>query len=209
MTDWWEHLSELNRTLYGIAICISIPFVWQLAAALLGLAHGGDADGMDSGSDTDADGDVDGDGAVEGGDSIATALAFKLLSLRAILTFFVLFFWAAALYLERGRTLSQVFGISVLWGLGGMASVALLLHLLPKLAHAGTRDLESALGSEATVYLDIPAGGTGEVRVVVSGSVSYIKARTLHGEAVKAGMPVTVCKRIDQALLVVDPLPTP
>ncbi len=204
MTNWWQSLSGLNQTLYGIAVCISVPFIWQLAASLLGLAQGGDLDASDA--DVGADGDVSTDGDV--GDSVATVLAFKLLSVRALLTFFVLFFWASALYLERGLPLSSVFGIALLWGLGGMASVALLLHLLPKLAHTGTRDLETALGTEATVYIDIPADGTGEVRVVVSGSVSYIKARTLHGGAVKAGTPVAVRKRIGQTMLVVEPLST-
>ncbi len=204
MTNWWNTLSGLNQTLYGIAICISVPFIWQLAASLLGLDHDGDMDASDAdaGSDTDtgADGDV--------GDAVATVLAFKLLSARALLTFFTLFFWASALYLERGLPLSSVFGTALLWGLGGMASVALLLHLLPKLAHSGTRDLETALGTEATVYIDIPADGTGEVRAVVSGNVSYIKARALHGEAVKAGTPVAVRKRIGQSILVVEPLST-
>lgn len=198
MTNWWNGLTGLNQTLYGIAVCISVPFVWQLAAAMLGLAHDGDMDGSDA--DSGADGGTD--------DAVATALAFKLLSLRALLTFFTLFFWASALYLERGLMFSRVFGIAVIWGLGGMVSVAVLLHLLPRLAHTGTRNLDSALGTEATVYIDIPAGGTGEVRAVVSGSVGYIKARALHGEAVKAGTPVAIRKRIGQTILVVEPVST-
>jgi membrane protein implicated in regulation of membrane protease activity len=80
--------------------------------------------------------------------------------------------------------------------------------VLPKLAHSGTRNLASALGSEATVYLDIPAQGVGEVRVTVSGSVSHIKARARGGQPIKAGTPVTVCERIGQNLLIVEPLST-
>lgn len=199
MTTWWNALSPLNQTLYGIAVCISVPFIWQLAASLVGLSHDGDLDG--AGGDAGADGDA--------GDAVATVLAFKLLSMRALLTFFTLFFWAAALYLEQGLTLPDVFGTALLWGLGGMALVALLLHLLPKLAHSGTRNLDSAVGTEATVYVDIPAHGTGEVRVVASGSVSYVKARSRTGEALNAGTPVTVCDRIGQTILVVEPLSTP
>ena len=196
MTDWWQSLSGLNQTLYGLAICISVPFAWQFAAALLGLSHDGDLDGTEG--DTDAE--------AAPGDAVATALAFKLLSMRALITFFTLFFWAAALYLERGLPLPRVFGSAVVWGLGGMSSVALLLHLLPRLAHSGTRDLDSALGSEATVYIDIPFGGTGEVRALVSGSVGYIKARSLDGGAIPSGTPVAVRRRIGQTLLVVEPV---
>ncbi len=199
MTTWWHALSTLNQTLYGIAVCISVPFIWQLAASLVGLSHDGDIDGM--GGDAGADGDA--------GDAVATVLAFKLLSMRALLTFFTLFFWASALYLQQGLTLADVFGTALLWGLAGMALVALLLHLLPKLAHSGTRNLDSAVGTQATVYIDIPVHGTGEVRAVASGSVSYIKARSRNGEAVNAGTPVIVCDRIGQTLLVVEPLSTP
>ena len=87
-----------------------------------------------------------------------------------------------------------------------MGLVGLLLHLLPKLADSGTRDLESALGSEATVYVDIPADGIGEVRVLVGGSVGYVKARAADGRALKAGTPVTVSRRVGQTILIVEPL---
>ncbi len=194
MVNWWNALSSPNQTLYGIAICISVPFIWQLAASLIGLAGGGDADGDLDGSDTD------------GTDAVETVLAFKLLSLRALLTFLTLFFWAAALYLERGLPVSRVFGSAALWGLGGMVSVAFLLHILPKLASSGTRNLDTALGSESSVYLDIPENGTGEIRVVVSGSVCYIKARSCDGGAIKAGTPVIARSRIGQTTLVVEPL---
>jgi hypothetical protein len=190
MLDWWNHLSSLNMTLYGVAACISVPFVWQLIASLIGLAHDVDTDGVDT----------------AGADAVETVLAFKLLSVRALLTFFTLFFWAAALYLERGLAIPRVLGIAALWGLAGMSAVAILLHVLPRLAHAGTRDLDSAVGAEASVYLDIPANGTGEVRVVVSGSVSYVKARSSSGAAIPSGTPVTVSSRIGQNLLVVTPL---
>jgi membrane protein implicated in regulation of membrane protease activity len=126
--------------------------------------------------------------------------------MRALLTFFTLFFWAAALYVERGGATSRVFGISALWGLAGMSAVAGLLHVLPKLAHSGTRDLESALNAEALVYLDIPANGIGEIRVAVSGSVCHIKARSVGGAAIPAGTPVTVCSRYGQTILVVKPI---
>ena len=190
MLDWWSQLSQLNQTLYGIAACISVPFIWQLIASVIGLSGDVDSDGMDT----------------DGTDAVETVLAFKLLSMRALLTFFTLFFWAAALYVERGGATSRVFGISALWGLAGMSAVAGLLHVLPKLAHSGTRDLESALNAEALVYLDIPANGIGEIRVAVSGSVCHVKARSIGGAAIPAGTPVMVCSRYGQTILVVKPL---
>ena len=193
MTAWWNDLSQLNRILYGIAVLVSVPFLWQLVASLVGLGGDGDLDGGDA-NDTAS------------GDAEATVFAFKLLSLRAILTFFTLFFWASALYLEQGLSVLRTLGTAAVWGMFGMGLVGLLLHLLPKLAHSGTRDLESALGSEATVYVDIPADGIGEVRVLVGGSVGYVKARAADGRALKAGTPVTVSRRVGQTILIVEPL---
>jgi len=193
MTAWWNGLSQLNRVLYGIAVLVSVPFLWQLVASLVGLGGDGDLDGGDA--DDTASGDAE-----------ATVFAFKLLSMRAMLTFFTLFFWAAALYLEQGLSVPRTLGTAAVWGVFGMVLVGLLLHLLPKLAHSGTRDLESALGSEATVYVDIPADGIGEVRVLVGGSVGYVKARAADGRALKAGTPVTVSRRVGQTILIVEPL---
>lgn len=208
MMTWWNGLTELNRILYGLALLVTVPFLWQLVAALLGLSHDGDVGDAASGADHDMGGGHDAAADTGGdatGDSAATMLAFELLSVRALLTFFTLFFWAAGLYLEQGRTLTRVFAAATGWGAAGMASVAVLLHFLPRLAHSGNRDLATALGSEATVYLDIPAGGTGEVRALVGGAVCHVKARTADGTAVKAGAAVRIRGRVGQTTLVVEP----
>ena len=95
-------------------------------------------------------------------------------------------------------------GISSLWGLAGMASVALLLSLLPKLAHTGTKRIASSVGAHGTVYLDIPEGGQGEVRVAVSEVVSFVKARARGGGVLKAGTPIVVRRVIDPTTVEVE-----
>lgn len=193
MGAWWQELSGLNRFFFGGAILLSLPFLWQLAAAFIGL-------------DADSATDSDLDAGAETGDSVAsdadaTVMAFKLLSVRALLAFFVLFFWSAALYLQRGVPLVSTLGVSLLWGVAGLVCVGLLLYLLPKLAHSGTRNLESAVGGEATVYLDIPAGGMGEVRAAVDGTLCHLKARATDGAAIKAGTRVRIARRVGQTLV--------
>ncbi|MDD5706383.1 MAG: hypothetical protein PHR35_10680 [Kiritimatiellae bacterium] len=197
MSEWWQALTSLNRWFYGVAVVLSIPFLWQLVAAFMGLD-----------ADTDTDTELDSEavtGQTDVSDADATVLAFKLLSVRALLAFFVLFSWSGALYLDRGVPLVRTLGISMLWGLAGLVCVGLLLYLLPRLAHSGNRDLDHAIGSEATVYLDIPAQGIGEVRAVVDGTLSHIKARALHGAAIKAGASVRIVRRIGQTLVEVEP----
>jgi hypothetical protein len=205
MSEWWSDLTSINRTFFSVAAFFSVFFLWQLLAALFGL---GDEDSGSDASDVDTDLDVDADmddfDSGADADSSATVVAFKLLSIRAIITFCTLFSWGCALYLQNGVPIGRAMGISSLWGLAGMGSVALLLALLPKLAHTGTKRIATALGAQGTVYLDIPQGGLGEVRVSVSEVISFVKARTKDGNPLKAGVTVVVSRIIDETTVEVE-----
>jgi hypothetical protein len=206
MSEWWMELSPINRGFYVAAVFFGVLFSWQLIAALMGLAE-------DGGGDVDADVDVDvgGDDATVAHvaeDASDTMMAFKLLSVRSVLTFCTLFTWGTALYLGRGDSLSRAMGVATVWGLAGMGCVGLLLAWLPKLAQSGNKDIRSSLGTTGTVYLDIPAGGCGEVRIMVSGLISYVTATCSTGEALKAGVPILVEQAIDPTQVVVRPVST-
>ncbi len=202
MTAWWDGLTAINRGFFSAAGFFTVLFLWQLIAALIGLDdEGGDDVGdtdFDTDVDTDLDTDVDDFDAGADADSTATVVAFKLLSIRAIIAFFTLFTWGSALYLSNGKPLPNAMGVASIWGLAGMGSVALLLALLPKLAHTGTKRIASSLGARGTVYLDIPEGGQGEVRVAVSDVISFVKARAAGGTEIKSGTPVIVKRIIDE-----------
>ncbi len=200
MTEWWQNLSSVNRGFFCAAAFFSVFFIWQLLAALIGL--GDDDGGHDAGDSCDVEGedfDVDAHS-----DAPATVMAFKLLSIRAIITFCTLFTWGSALYLSRDVPLGKAMGISTIWGLAGMASVAIVLALLPKLAHTGTKRLSTALGMRGSVYLDIPEGGMGEIRIPVSGVISYVKAISTGGKALKVGTPVIVKRVLDETSVEVE-----
>ena len=100
---------------------------------------------------------------------------------RRIATFLTLFFWGGALYLNVKTPLPQAMFYAVMWGLAGMVLIAMMFHWMRKLTETGTRNIQTCLGGEATVYLDIPAGGTGEVRTAVSGVVTHVRARVGPG----------------------------
>ncbi|MBT3191821.1 MAG: hypothetical protein HN341_04635 [Verrucomicrobia bacterium] len=208
MAEWWHNLTSINRGFFCMAAFFSVFFLWQMLAALLGLGDEDGGDDVSDGGDADADLDADVDDFDSGAetDSAATVVAFKLLSIRAIITFCTLFSWGSALYLSRGDGLTRSMGISAIWGLAGMGSVALLLSLLPKLAHTGTKRIASALGAPGTVYLDIPEGGAGEVRVAVSDVISFVKAREISGKPLKAGTPIVVKRIVDQTTVEVETL---
>ena len=208
MMEWWNNLTPLNQFFYGGAAFFTLIFLWQFVGMLIGLSHGGDFDmhveahvdgdmGAGAGVDGDVDVSVDSLEAHSLHDAAESTVAFHILSVRAILAFFTLFTWAGALYLNIGKGTSQSLILAVAWGAAGWVVVAVLLHWLRKLAETGTRRLSTAIGQAGTVYLDIPAGGRGEVRVAVSGVVSVVKARGAGGQAIKAGSPVAVTRLLD------------
>jgi hypothetical protein len=133
-------------------------------------------------------------------------MSFKLLSVRSIITFFTLFTWGSALYLDRGESLTKAMGISTAWGLAGMVGVALIFWAMKKMTYTGTKKLSSCVGTEGTVYLNIPENGFGEVKVTVSEVVTHVKARSVDGKALEANTPVRVTRLLDQTSVFVEPV---
>ena len=54
------------------------------------------------------------------------------------------------------------------------------------------------------VYLDIPENGTGRVRVMESGAITYVPARSKDGATIPSKTPVRVLRVIDMTTLEVE-----
>jgi hypothetical protein len=204
MQEWWAGLAGVTQFFYGMAAFFSVFFLWQIIAAFMGLNGddmdvGGDAGDADVDFDTDFDADVPDD--IDMDDVVESSQAFKILSLRSIITFFTLFSWGSALYTAEGMDATRAMGISSIWGLAGMISIALIFYGMGKLAETGTKDVASCQGKVGTVYLDIPADGFGEIKIVVSGANEHVAAQSLNGEALPAGTQVRVMAVVDQTLV--------
>ena len=207
MIEWWNSLTGVNQGFYIAAAVLSLIFIWQFISAMVGLSGGeGDVD-IEADTDIDADGmdldNIEAHSLEEAGESIA---AFKVLSLRAILAFLMLFCWAAGMYLNTDTPLSRALLYATGWGLGAWVVVTLLVNLLRRLAETGTARLSTCVGGRGMVYLNIPAGGQGEVRVAVSGTISLVKARATGGGEIKAGTAVRVVRMLDQMTVEVRPV---
>ena len=213
MAAFWEGLTALHQGFVVAAIFFSTIFIWQLVSAFGSLGESssdvgetadsvGDADGM-AGIDTDAHDLAEADG----GDDLlsdSTGLAtFRLLSVRSIIAFGTLFSWGGALYLGQDISTGSAILRATLWGGAGMLVVALFFWVLPRLTETGTADMNTALGQSGEVYMNIPAGGSGQVKVLVSGAVRFVRARSEDGQAIAAGAPVHIVKIIDGATLLV------
>lgn len=191
MEAWWENLGPVLQVLY----CIAIPSTLVLVLQMILSMAGGEADGGIDVSDTsglDMPGELDMDAAfdVDAGD-MDTVLdggnpadfgTLKFLSLQTIVTFLTVFGWVSIACVSGG--MPPVLGIllGVVCGLVMMFIVAKLVQVSARLAEDGTLSLKNAIGETATVYLTIPAKGSGEGKVTMQ-----LQGRFCELDAVNAG----------------------
>jgi hypothetical protein len=200
MMVWWNSLTQATHFFYVVASFFSVFFIWQLISVFIG-GMGDEADGdLDAANDGTYD-DFE-DGAQQ--DAYETDVAFKLLSIRSVIAFFTLFSWAGALYLTNGKTLAWSMTVGCIWGLAGMVSVAGIFYLMKRLQESGNSTLASCVGTTGTVYLNIPANGEGEVKVIVSGVQTHVRARTASGEPLLAGATIRVLRCLNQRTIEVE-----
>jgi membrane protein implicated in regulation of membrane protease activity len=198
MEAWWMGLSTLNQGLYGLAVFFSTLFLWQLVAALIGLGGGGEMGGGDA-SLEDAGPEID-DAPQD-----ASVAAFKLLSMRSIIAFGMLFGWAGALHLQSGEDVHTALLYGLVWGAVAMVVVAYFYRGIQRMTEIGNPSLATCVGTSGEVHIDIPENGTGQVRVVESGVVSYVSARGRDGAGIPNRTPVFVLRTLDSTTVEVEP----
>jgi hypothetical protein len=204
MEAWWEGLSALNKAFAISALAFSVAFVVQMIMMVLGLdAHGhGDLGGTDIHAPDahDIGHGSDFDDGVHG-------VTLTFLSVRSIMAFGTLFSWAGTLYLAAGVSVILAIVYSFLWGLAGLFAVSFLLYWLLRMQEVGNVPLWRAVGEEGTVYMDIPAGGTGKVRILCGGTICFVNARSRSGEPFLAGTAIKAVGTLDERTLEVDLAP--
>ncbi len=218
-SDWWHGLSTLNQWFFNGAAFFTVLFLWQMIGSLLGMisVHDADIGHPDAGAGGFDHGDA-GAGHAAGvpadhGDSshtgehptTETVADFKLLTVRSILAFCTLFCWAGGLYLTNRTPIPWSVCYALLWGLAGMLSVAAALYTLQRMVETGTPNIATCVGTRGVIYLDIPEGGQGEARVLVSGAISCVKARAAQGRGIRAGTPVRVVRALGSTTIEVEP----
>ena len=174
----------------AFAVCAAIGgvlFVFRLVAQLLGLHH---------------------DVALEihSGDLDVTHsdIGFKLLSFQTM-TAFLMMFGLVGFALARVEKLSTAFSLIGAVIAGGATAwlVALLFRGMGRLQSAGDYNPAQAIGQRGSVYLTIPAGGTGKVTVTVNNRLSVLDAVAEDKSEMKTGVAVEVLEIVAQNILVV------
>ncbi len=169
-----------------------------------GLGDVGDATNVQSGSGLVHGGHV-GDTPIAHADDLAAGqVTYSLVTIRSIIAFGTLFSWASAIFLASGYNIILALLIGLVWGAIGMFLVSFALYKLVQMQEVGTRSPINAIGEEGIVYINIPADGSGQVRVTFDGAVSFVKAASKTGARITAGSKVRVVGLADESTLEVE-----
>lgn len=153
---------------------------------LVMLFFGGDLGGSEIDTSVDA-GDLD-----ISGDHADADISFKLLSIQGLTSFFMMFglVGLALLKAEQPVFLTVIGGIIA--GLVMVAVTGLIFTQMKRLQTEGTINIQNTIGSEGSVYLTIPKSGTGQVQVIVQGSLKIFDSISQNKGSISTGEKVRV-----------------
>jgi hypothetical protein len=173
MIEWWQALDNLQKVFWGIAIFATVLQVLLFAASMLG-TH--DFDHSPDGAEA---------GSVEG---------VKLVSIRAVIAFFVGFGWAGGLLLGKGVAFFSSLAVAVATGVVFMLVIFAIMRAMMSLRADGTIDYQNAKGTTGSVYVTIPArrAGHGQVEIQIQGRITTVQAVTSDEEALPPQTSITV-----------------
>lgn len=117
---------------------------------------------------------------------------FKLLSLQGLTSFFMMFGLVGLALLKAGLPVFLTVVGGVLAGLATVAIVALIFTQMKRLQADGTLNIQNTIGKDGDVYLNIPANGSGQVQVIVQGSLKIFDAISGRKSPIATGEKVRV-----------------
>ncbi|MBN2388143.1 MAG: NfeD family protein [Anaerolineales bacterium] len=179
-------------------------FLLRTIMVMIGI--GGDHDISDIGDTGDVPMDIPHDAHADaaGDHADAADVSFKFASLQGLTAFFTIFglVGLALVQLEWHVLLTflgaSAAGILAVWILG------MLFMQMKRLQSEGTLDIQNAIGQTGSVYLTIPEGGSGQVRVPVQGSLHIMDAVSTNKKKISTGEGIRVVGITADNLLVVE-----
>ena len=132
------------------------------------------------------------DSALEVGDHAGADISFKLLSVQGLTSFFMMFGLVGLALLKANQpVLLTVIG-GMLAGLATVAVTGVIFTQMKRLQTEGTINIQNTIGTEGVVYLTIPKNGTGQVQIIVQGSLKIFDAVSSHKNVITTGEKVRV-----------------
>ena len=170
----------LLQIFWGCAVVASLIFLVQMVLTLIG---------MDS-----SDMDVDFDGA----NTMDLGGGLYLFTIKNFIGFLVGFGWAGVCFYNSITSSILLILVAVIVGLLFVGIFVVIYKQTKKLEHNGAFQIDEVKGTTVSVYLRIPAQGSGKGKVQVSqnGSVHELDALT-DGEEIPSGAKVKVVEIVD------------
>ena len=170
----------LLQIFWGCAVVASLIFLVQMVLTLIG---------MDS-----SDMDVDFDGA----NTMDLGGGLNLFTIKNFIVFLVGFGWAGVCFYNSITSSVLLILVAVIVGLLFVGIFVVIYKQTKKLEHNGAFQIDEVKGTTVSVYLRIPAQGSGKGKVQVSqnGSVHELDALT-DGEEIPSGAKVKVVEIVD------------
>ena len=120
-------------------------------------------------------------------------IGFKFLSLHGLTAFFMMF-GLVGFALFRQSNMGHLISIlgAIAAGFASVWVIGKLFAMVGKLQSSGTVSLASTVGCEGSVYLTIPAAGTGKVMITVSNRLREFEAKSKDQTELKTGASIRV-----------------
>ena len=194
MNAWWEALTVFQQIFVCVAIPSTVLMAVQFVLTLIGIGDmGADAD-VDAASpelDLDIDDVTD---AVDGRDPFDYGMAFRLFTLRGLVSFLAVMGWTGYALGDGSLGYGVAVVISIVAGFLMMLAIAALAYLFERLQSNGNIHITNAIGKSGTVYLTVPKNreGKGKINAVVQERYGEYEAVTDENEPLPFGTEVVI-----------------
>jgi membrane protein implicated in regulation of membrane protease activity len=138
------------------------------------------------------------DTALDSGDLHASGdhgdadVSFKLLSLQGLTAFFMMFGLVGLALLKAGLYVFVTVVGGALAGLATVVIISVIFTQMKRLQTDGTLNIQNTVGKDGDVYLTIPKNGSGQVQVIVQGSLKIFDAVSSNKALIATGEKIRV-----------------
>lgn len=189
MIEWWNNLPFELMFFYAIGIISLVVVIIQLLLTLLGFG----VEGADGGFDPEI-GDVDHGGGI------------GFFSSQTIAAFMTAFGWVGVVLIKRDVDITLSVVLALVAGFISMLVMYYMLRSMMRLQSKGNLVYDSAVGSEAVVYVTIPGSDQdgGQIEVTIQGRMRTAAARSVGPGVLKPGQRVRVVGMLGETSFVVE-----
>ena len=152
------------------------------------------------------DSTLDAGGEVLAGHHADADISFKLLSVQGLTSFFMMFGLVGLALLRANQPVWITVVGGMLAGLVTVAITGLIFSQMKRLQTEGTINIQNTVGTEGSVYLTIPRNGTGQVQVIVQGSLKIFDAISNNKIVIATGEKIRVVGVASGNTLIVEKL---